>query len=70
LRILASFGVGTALTNDFKSLTSGNKSKALNIVIKISEIDGKPCIKLSDDLGKNTGDADTVAAVKKELGFE
>ena len=40
------------MTNDFKKLSNGEKSKALNIVIKLSEIEGKPCIKLSDDIGK------------------
>ncbi|KAF8339683.1 Quinolinate phosphoribosyl transferase [Cantharellus anzutake] len=69
LGFLASFGVGTYLTNDFKSVTTGQKSKALNIVIKLAEINGKPCVKLSDDPGKNTGDADTVSFVKNLYGL-
>ncbi|TFK28201.1 nicotinate phosphoribosyltransferase [Coprinopsis marcescibilis] len=53
-----SFGIGTHLTNDYRSLSNGGqeKSKALNIVIKLKEVDTKPCVKLSDDLTKTTGD--------------
>lgn len=48
----AGFGMGTSLTNDFKSIASDEKSKVPNIVIKLSTIDGQPCVKLSDDLAK------------------
>ncbi|KAF8650999.1 hypothetical protein AX16_004985 [Volvariella volvacea WC 439] len=66
-----SFGIGTFLTNDFASLSSGGeqKSKALNIVIKLASVDRFPCVKLSDDLTKNTGDKATVDLVKHTLGL-
>ncbi|TFY72028.1 hypothetical protein EVG20_g971 [Dentipellis fragilis] len=66
-----SFGIGTFLTNDFRSLSSGGKekSKALNMVIKLASIDDKPCIKISDDLLKNTGDIATVYRVKDIFGL-
>lgn len=45
------FGIGTNFTNDFlkKSSHGKEKSKALNMVIKLSSVDGKPCVKLSDE---------------------
>ncbi|KAG8942046.1 nicotinate phosphoribosyltransferase [Tulasnella sp. 424] len=64
----SSFGVGTSLTNDFKKLSNGEKSKALNIVIKLGAIDGKECIKISDDIMKNTGDRTAVRQIKEILG--
>ena len=48
----ATFGIGTFLTNDFRSLSNGEKSKPLNIVIKLSSVNNQPCIKISDDVTK------------------
>ncbi|KAG6333326.1 hypothetical protein ID866_5759 [Astraeus odoratus] len=66
-----SFGIGTFLTNDFRTKSSSyrEKSKALNMVIKLNSINGRPCVKISDDLEKNTGDAATVEFVKKKYGL-
>lgn len=64
-----SFGVGTHLTNDFVHAVGGGKSTPLNIVIKISSADGTPAVKLSDNMGKNTGDKDEVRRAKEQLGY-
>lgn len=70
-KLKCNFGIGTYFTNDFKSKSSSYKVKSepLNIVIKIMKIDNEFCIKISDNIGKNMGDENTILKVKKQLGY-
>ena len=67
-KIRCAFGIGTNLTND-----TGNP--ASNVVMKLmwcrmnSRDTWKPCIKLSDDLGKNMGNTAEIEHCKYELGL-
>jgi len=56
-RIKAAFGIGTNFTNDFAT-------PALNIVIKLRKLNGVDVVKLSDDDGKATGDADAIRVAR------
>jgi len=66
-KIKSSFGIGTNLTNDLGVIP-------LNMVIKISQvlINGywEDCVKLSDDLGKHTGDITEINICKRILKID
>lgn len=57
------------ILDDYTKKATGEKSQPLNIVIKIATANGSPAVKLSDNLGKNTGDQAKVLEVKKTLGY-
>lgn len=57
------------ILDDYTNKATREKSKPLNIVIKIATANGSPAVKLSDNLGKNTGDHAKVLEVKKTLGY-
>lgn len=79
------FGVGTFLTSkhaqpvgwclltvvidDFMHKSCAKKSLPLNVVIKLSSANGRPAIKISDNIGKTTGDSETVHNVKVSVGY-
>lgn len=61
-RIKVSFGIGTHFSNDFKKASNPkSKSKAMNMVIKLYEVEGIKVVKISDEPGKATGEEQMVA---------
>lgn len=61
-RVRMSFGWGTNLTNDFAGCAPGpiDGLKPISIVCKVSEANGRPAVKLSDNPHKATGEASEV----------
>ncbi|GAA5838853.1 hypothetical protein JCM3766R1_004229 [Sporobolomyces carnicolor] len=48
----------------------GEASKALNMVIKLYKIDDEYCVKISDELTKNTGNPQAVKKIKEQFGLD
>lgn len=64
-KIRRSFGIGTFFSSDFNKISNPlEKSNPMNMVIKLSEIDGIPVVKLSDSPGKEIGDPKMVEIMK------
>jgi len=62
-KIKCSFGVGTNLSNDVGA-------RPLNMVIKMTECNRVPTVKLSDAEGKHTGTPESIKLCKQTLGLE
>lgn len=63
-KIRCSFGIGTFFTSDFKKISNKTKSEPMNIVIKLTKVDGVPVVKLSDSPGKSIGDPKMLEIMK------
>lgn len=59
-KINVTFGWGTTLTNDLGVTPN-------NFVMKAVMVNGEPTVKLSDNVGKHTGDPETIAYYQKDV---
>ena len=60
-----SFGWGTLLTNDFRSLTNDDALAPFSMVCKAIAVDGSPTVKLSDNPRKAMGPASEIERYKR-----
>jgi nicotinate phosphoribosyltransferase len=69
-KVRMAFGWGTNLTNDFAGCSPLpiNGLNAISLVCKVSEADGRPAVKLSDNPLKATGDPKEIARYVKVFG--
>lgn len=59
-RLVTPFGWGTKLTNDFADCTDDPLFRPFSMVIKVTEAEGNPAVKLSNNVNKATGDPEAV----------
>jgi len=70
-RIRFSAGWGTLLTNDFRNCNpQGDDSfNPLSLVCKLTEVDGRPAVKLSDNYSKALGDPEEAERYRRIFGI-
>ena len=71
-RIRFSSGWGTFLTNDFRNCNPrGDQSfNPVSLVCKLSEVEGRPAVKLSDNLAKAMGPPEEIERYRRIFGTE
>ena len=69
-RVRLAFGWGTLLTNDFRGLAPGRGTDPISLVCKVVSANGRPAVKLSDNLNKAMGPADEVARYRRVFHAE
>ncbi|WP_312796486.1 nicotinate phosphoribosyltransferase [Tianweitania sp.] len=71
-RVRMSFGWGTNLTNDFEGClpVDSDRLDPISLVCKVTEANGRPAVKLSDNPNKATGEPSEIARYIKLFGTE
>ena len=71
-RVRLSFGWGTHLTNDFRDCAPkmNEQLRAISLVCKVTRANGKPTVKLSDNLSKATGPVAEIERYRDLFGSE
>ncbi len=71
-RVRMSFGWGTNLTNDFEGCLPVNSDALdpISLVCKVTQANGRPAVKLSDNPNKATGDPEEIQRYLKLFGTE
>jgi nicotinate phosphoribosyltransferase len=69
-KVRMSFGWGTNLTNDFEGCApiENDRLNAISLVCKVTETNGRPAVKLSDNPAKATGDKKEIARYLRIFG--
>jgi len=69
-RIRFSAGWGTFLTNDFRNCDprGGDGFNPMSLVCKLTEVDGRPAVKLSDNYLKAMGPASEIERYRRVFG--
>ncbi len=69
-RIRFSAGWGTFLTNDFRNCNpqGDDAFNPVSLVCKLTEVEGRPTVKLSDNYGKAQGPAEEIARYRRIFG--
>ena len=70
-RVRFSSGWGTLLTNDFRGCDPDGRSllDPISLVCKLSEANGRPTVKLSDNYAKAMGEVDEIARYRRIFGI-
>jgi nicotinate phosphoribosyltransferase len=69
-RVQMSFGWGTNLTNDFRGLSEHPTVdlSPISLVCKVTQVDGRPAVKLSDNPAKATGEPEDIERYRRVFG--